>query len=203
MQEVAHLFDFLGTLGVDGHTISPGYDYDAAKADMVKRGKGRPEDFFLTRQMTQEKFADAVAWGRRYPLLGSPIYLEFLAGRRDLHCTAWAIPTRNVHGWKAPCYLITDGHYPTYREMLTKVDWNQYGVFAGNARDPRCANCMTHCGYEPTPSLGYDRQPGDLWKLLKYNFGPRPKPASDAKHVRPYNGVTTGNGHLTGKGARP
>jgi hypothetical protein len=199
MQEIEHMFDFLSTLGVDGHTISPGYDYDAAKVDMVKRGKARPEDFFLTRKATNEKFAKVEEWGRKYPLFGSPIYLEFLAGKRDLHCTAWAIPTRNIAGWKAPCYLVTDGHYPTYREMLEKVDWDKYGVFDGLARDPRCENCMTHCGYEPTPSLGIDTQPGDTWKLLRYNFGARPQPVTDASHVNAYNGVTTGNGHLTGK----
>jgi MoaA/NifB/PqqE/SkfB family radical SAM enzyme len=198
-QEIEHMFDFLSTLGVDGHTISPGYDYDTAKADMVKRGKAKPDDFFLTRRATHEKFSKVIEWGKKYPLFGSPIYLEFLAGKRDLHCTAWAIPTRNVRGWKAPCYLITDGHYQTYREMLEKTDWEKYGVFDNKVRDPRCENCMTHCGYEPTPSLGYDRQPGDLWKLISYNFGPKPKPVTDAAHVKAYNGVTTGNGHLTGK----
>jgi MoaA/NifB/PqqE/SkfB family radical SAM enzyme len=199
MQEVEHLFDFLSTLGVDGLTISPGYDYDAAKQDMIKRGKGKPEDFFLTRKLTTEKFSKVVEWGRKYPLLGTPAYLEFLAGQRDLHCTAWAIPTRNIAGWKAPCYLMTDGHYKSYHEMLAKVDWTKYGVFNGHVRDPRCENCMTHCGYEPTPSLGYDRRRGDLWKLIKYNFGPRPQPITDASHVQAYNGVTNGNGHLTGK----
>jgi MoaA/NifB/PqqE/SkfB family radical SAM enzyme len=203
MNEIEHMFDFLSNLGVDGHTISPGYDYDAAKKDMVKRGKGKPEDFFLTRKMTNEKFAKVEEWGRKYTLFGSPIYLEFLAGKRDLHCTAWAIPTRNIAGWKAPCYLMTDGHYPTYREMLEKVDWEKYGVFNGVVRDPRCENCMTHCGYEPTPSLGIDTKPGDTWKLIKYNFGSKPKPVANASHVNAYNGVTTGNGHLTGKKAEP
>ena len=199
MQEVEHMFDFLSNLGVDGVTISPGYDYDAAKVDMVKRGKAKPEEFFLTRKMTHEKFAKVVEWGQKYPLLGTPSYLEFLTGKRDLHCTAWAIPTRNVAGWKAPCYLMTDGHYPTYQEMLAKVDWNKYGVFAGVVRDPRCENCMTHCGYEPTASLGIDTQRGDLWKILKYNFGPRPKRITDVSHVDAFNGVSTGRGHITGK----
>jgi MoaA/NifB/PqqE/SkfB family radical SAM enzyme len=199
MKEVEHMLDFLSSLGVDGFTISPGYDYDAAKIDMVKRGKAKPEDIFLTRPMTHEKFKDIVAWGKKYPLFGTPAYLEFLTGQRDLHCTAWAIPTRNVAGWKAPCYLMTDGHYPTYREMLEKVDWDKYGVFNGTVRDPRCENCMTHCGYEPTVSLGIDTQPGDLWKMIKYNFGPRPKGCADASHVNAFNGVSTGHGHLTGK----
>lgn len=198
MNELEQLFDYLSSLGVDGHTISPGYDYDAAKKDMIQRLGKKPEEFFLTRKLTREKFRNIVEWGQRYTFLGSPIYLEFLAGQRDLHCTAWAIPTRNIKGWKAPCYLITDGHYPTYREMLEKVDWNRYGVFDGVVRDPRCENCMTHCGYEPTPSLGLDKKPGDTWKLIRYNFGPRPQPVTPKPGLNPFNGVSSGNGHLSG-----
>ncbi len=199
MDEIEKMFDFLSNLGVDGHTITPGYEYDAAKKDMIKRLNKQPEDFFLTRKVTREKFKNVVEWGQKYTFFGSPIYLEFLAGKRDLHCTAWAIPTRNVRGWKAPCYLMTDGHYERYQEMLEKVDWDKYGVFDGVARDPRCENCMTHCGYEPTPSLGIDTQRGDTWKLIRYNFGAKPQPVADASHVDAYNGVTTGRGHLTGK----
>src|SRR5205823_5917060 len=199
MQEVEQMFDYLSDLGVDGHTITPGYEYDAAKKDMIKRLNKQPEDFFLTRKLTREKFKNVVEWGRKYTFFGSPIYLEFLAGKRDLHCTAWAIPTRNVRGWKAPCYLMTDGHYEHYQEMLEKVDWDKYGVFDGIARDPRCENCMTHCGYEPTPSLGIDTQRGDTWKLIRYNFGAKPQPIAAGSQVDAYNGVTTGRGHLTGK----
>jgi MoaA/NifB/PqqE/SkfB family radical SAM enzyme len=199
MGDIESMFDFLSNLGVDGHTVSPGYEYDAAKKDMIKRLNKKPEDFFLTRKMTNQKFAKIVEWGQKYTLFGSPIYLEFLAGKRDLHCTAWAIPTRNVKGWKAPCYLMTDGHYERYHEMLAKVDWDKYGVVNGVARDPRCENCMVHCGYEPTPSLGIDKERGDTWKLIRYNFGAKPKPVPDVTHVDAYNGVTTGRGHLTGK----
>ena len=199
MGEIEEMFDFLSNLGVDGHTITPGYEYDAAKKDMITRLDKKPEDFFLTRKFTREKFKNIVEWGQKYTFFGSPIYLEFLAGKRDLHCTAWAIPTRNIKGWKAPCYLMTDGHYERYQEMLEKVDWDKYGVFDGVVRDPRCENCMTHCGYEPTPSLGIDKQAGDTWKLIKYNFGARPKPIAHAAHAGVYNGVTAGRGHLTGK----
>jgi MoaA/NifB/PqqE/SkfB family radical SAM enzyme len=199
MDEIEKMFDFLSALGCDGHTITPGYEYDAAKKVMIKRLNKQPEDFFLTRKLTRDKFKKVVEWGQKYTFFGSPIYLEFLAGKRDLHCTAWAIPTRNVKGWKAPCYLMTDGHYEGYQEMLTKVDWDKYGVFDGVARDPRCENCMTHCGYEPTPSLGIDTQRGDTWKLIRYNFGAKPQPIAEGSKVDAYNGVTTGRGHLTGK----
>src|SRR5580704_7913550 len=199
VKELEQMFEFFSSLEVDGHTISPGYEYDAAKKDMVKRLHKQPEDFFLTRKMTREKFAKIEEWGERFTIFGTTVYQEFLAGKRELTCTAWAIPTRNVKGWKAPCYLMTDGHYEGYQEMLTKVDWDKYGVFDGVARDPRCENCMTHCGYEPTPSLGIDTQRGDTWKLIRYNFGRKPAPVANASHVDAYNGVTTGRGHLTGQ----
>jgi len=173
--EIEQMFVFLGSLGVDGHTISPGYDYDAAKKDMITRLGQRPEEFFLTREATRQKFARAVEWGRDFPILGTPVYLEFLAGLRDLSCSAWAIPTRNIRGWKGPCYLMTDSHYGSYQELLEKTDWSRLGTVDGQARDPRCENCMVHCGYEPTASLGIGAQPGDMWKTIKFTFGPKPK----------------------------
>lgn len=196
--EIEDMFKYLSSLDVDGHTISPGYDYDAAKKDMVKRLGKDPRDFFLTREMTRKKFARILDWGKAFTIFGTPVYQEFLAGKRDLTCTAWAIPTYNVRGWKAPCYLMTDGHYGGYHEMLEKVNWNQYGVVNGEARDPRCENCMVHCGYDPSGALGTNYQSGDNWKNFKYNFWPRPKPypySSDLEK-RAFNGVSIGKGHL-------
>ena len=210
MDEVEQMFDFLSDLGVDGHTITPGYEYDAAKKDMITRLNLRPENFFLTRGLTVKKFNRMEEWMNRYTFFGTPIYFEFLAGKRDLTCSAWAIPTRNILGWKAPCYFMTDavgtngtGHFNSYAELLEQVDWSKYGVVDGVAKDPRCENCMTHCGYEPTASLGLQAQPGDTWKTLKFNFGPRPQPTGKGNEVAVYNGVTSGNGHLTGKKAEP
>ena len=208
MDEVEQMLDFLADLGVDGHTITPGYDYDAAKKDMVKRLNLQPENFFLTRKATVEKFSRMEEWMNRYTFFGTPVYFEFLAGHRDLTCSAWAIPTRNLMGWKAPCYFMTDavgtngtGHYKTYAEMLEKVDWEKYGVVDGVARDPRCENCMTHCGYEPTASLGLQSKRGDTWKTLRFNFGAKPKSRGRGNEIAAYNGVSSGNGHLTGKAA--
>ena len=198
VQELEDMFKFLSSLNVDGHTISPGYEYDAAKKDMVKRLGKQPEDFFLTRKMTRQKFARILDWGRAFTIFGTPVYQEFLAGRRELTCTAWAIPTYNIKGWKAPCYLMTDGHYDSYPEMLAKVKWEKYGVVNGVARDPRCENCMVHCGYDPSGALGTNYQRGDNWKNFKYNFGakPNPYPASIELEKRAFNGVTIGKGHL-------
>ena len=210
MDEIEQMLDFLSDLGVDGHTITPGYEYDAAKKDMIQRLNLQPENFFLTRKLTIEKFNRMEEWMNRYTFFGTPVYFEFLAGKRDLTCSAWAIPTRNIRGWKAPCYFMTDavgtngtGHFNSYAELLDQVDWSKYGVVSGVAKDPRCENCMTHCGYEPTASLGLQAEPGDTWKTIKFNFGRRPKPTGKGNEIAVYNGVTSGNGHLTGKKAEP
>ena len=196
VKEIEEMFEFFSSMEVDGHTISPGYDYDAAKKDMVKRLAKKPEDFFLTRTMTREKFAKIQDWGKRFTIFGTPVYQEFLAGKRELTCTAWAIPTRNIRGWKAPCYLMTDGHYPRYQEMLEKVEWDKYGVVDGVARDPRCENCMVHCGYDPSGALGTNYQRGDNWKNFRYNFGAKPKPFLEGRNVKAFNGCSIGKGHL-------
>jgi MoaA/NifB/PqqE/SkfB family radical SAM enzyme len=197
VQELEQMFEYFSSLEVDGHTISPGYEYDAAKKDMVKRLGKQPEDFFLTRKMTRQKFAKILDWGEAFTIFGTPGYLEFLAGKRELMCSAWAIPTYNVRGWKAPCYVMTDGHYSTYAEMSVKVDWNKYGVDEkGCGRDPRCENCMMHSGFEPSGALSGGL--GDAWKNFKYNFGSKPKPFPSSPELakRAFNGVSIGKGHL-------
>ncbi len=194
VKEIEQMFEFFSSLEVEAHTISPGYEYDAAKKDMMKRLNKKPEDFFLTRKMTREKFAKMEEWGDRFTIIGTRVYQEFLAGKRDLTCTAWAIPTRNIKGWKAPCYLMTDGHYPRYQEMLEKVQWDKYGVVDGVARDSRCENCMVHCGYDPSGALS--DKPSDLWKNMRYNFSAKPKPYYAGRNINAFNGFSIGKGHL-------
>jgi hypothetical protein len=146
--------------------------------------------------MTREKFARIEKWGELFTIFGTPVYQEFLAGKRELTCTAWAIPTFNIRGWKAPCYLMTDGHYSGYQEMLREVKWEKYGVVDGQARDSRCENCMVHCGYDPSGALGTNYQRGDNWKNFKYNFAPKPKPYARGYQVKAYTGASIGKGHL-------
>jgi len=196
VKEIEEMFKFFSWLGVDGHTISPGYDYDAAKKDMTKRLGKDPKEFFLTREMTRQKFAKILDWGKAFTIFGTPVYQEFLAGHRELTCTAWAIPTYNIKGWKAPCYLMTDGHYDGYQEMLEKVEWDKYGVVDGEARDPRCENCMVHCGYDPSGALGTNYQRGDHWKNFIYNFAARPVRYDRGHEVNAFNGFSIGKGHL-------
>ena len=137
----------------------------------------------------------------RVTLFGTAIYFEFARGKPDLRFSCGAMPTRNIRGWKGPCYLMSDAHYSSYAELLEKVQWHKYGVVDGVAKDPRCENCMVHCGYEPTASLGLQAQRGDTWKNIRFNFGPKPKAAGFGSEITPYNGVTSGNGHLTGQKA--
>jgi MoaA/NifB/PqqE/SkfB family radical SAM enzyme len=200
MAEIEDLFKYLSSLGVDGHTISPGYDFDSAKQDMIRHGKD-PKDFYLTRELTRQKFARIQEWGKQFTIFGTAVYQEFLAGKRELTCTAWAIPTYNNRGWKAPCYLMTESHYAGYQEMLTQVDWEKFGVVNGVARDSRCEHCMVHCGYDPSGALGTNYQRGDNWKNFKYNFGAKPKPfaASPELTRRVFNGVTSGRRHAAAK----
>ncbi len=201
--EIEGMFKFLSWLGVDGHTISPGFDYDAARKDMATRLNQKADEFFLTREMTREKFARILEWGREFAIFGTPVYQEFLAGKRELTCAAWAIPTYNVRGWKAPCYLITDAHYSSYQEMLEKVAWSKYGVVDGFAADARCENCMVHCGYDPSGALGVNYRSGDHWKNFKYNFGPRPPRYERGNQITAFNGASVGKGHLTIKRHQP
>ena len=194
------MYKYLSALGIDGHTISPGYEYDAAKKDMISRLNLQPENFFLTRKMTIDKFNKLEEWCRKFNFFGTPIYFRIPRRQSAIStCSAWAIPTRNIRGWKGPCYLMTDGHFNSYAELLEKVQWDNYGVVDGVAKDVRCENCMVHCGYEPTASLGLNGKRGDTWKNIKYNFGAKPKTIPEGSEVNAYTGVGSGNGHLTGK----
>ena len=138
-QDVIDVLDFLNDdLKVDNMQISPGFAYE----------KAPDQEHWLGVEQTRELFAKAFADGRRrrWRLNHSPVFLDFLEGRRELACTAWAIPSYSLLGWQRPCYLLDDGYVQTYRELLEDTDWSHYGRGA----NPRCENCMAHCGYEPT-----------------------------------------------------
>jgi hopanoid biosynthesis associated radical SAM protein HpnH len=154
MKEIWELFEYLEQFGVDGHSISPGYGYSAVN----------DREMFLTREDVHEKFKDIDKMAKRFPLVSSPVYMDFLKGERELPCTAWGMPTYNVKGWKGPCYLITDGHYNTFEDLMTKTPWDNYGT--GN--DPRCEDCMVHCGYEPSSAYGVNGKMMDPFKSLSW-----------------------------------
>ncbi|MCC6419056.1 MAG: adenosyl-hopene transferase HpnH [Gemmataceae bacterium] len=162
LNEVDALFAYLTRLGVDGFMLSPAYGYTAVH-------ETNPEgaaEIFMTRADVRAKFQEARGLLRKYRMASSPIYLEFLSGERELTCTAWGNPTRNVKGWKGPCYLITDAHHETFADLMNNTPWEEYGY--GN--DPRCEHCMVHCGYEPSAALGVNRKLGDSLKMLMWQL---------------------------------
>ncbi len=139
---VRDVLDFLNDdLGVDAMMISPAYAYE----------KAPDQEHFLGVEQTRNLFRQAFSEGKRkrWRLNHSPLFLDFLEGKKDFSCTAWGIPSYSVFGWQRPCYLMADGYAKTYKELVETTDWDAYG----RGRDERCENCMAHCGYEPTAVL--------------------------------------------------
>jgi len=137
-QRFRTFFDELMDLGVEGMMISPGYRYE----------KAPDQDHFLNREKTAGLFRRILGNPqRKWRFNQSPLFLEFLKGRWQLECTPWGNPTYNLFGWQRPCYLIDEGYAATFRELMDQTDWSRYGRRSGN---PKCQDCMVHCGYEPT-----------------------------------------------------
>jgi hopanoid biosynthesis associated radical SAM protein HpnH len=151
--ELADFLDFCTKLGVN-ISMSPGFAYERA-AD---------QESFLNRQKTKNFFRDLFRIqkerGAKWSLSHSPLYLDFLAGNQDFQCTPWGMPTRNVFGWQRPCYLLGEGFASSYKELMETTDWDQYGT----GRYEKCANCMAHCGYEPTAANIAFAKP---WKMAE------------------------------------
>ncbi|MBT4463632.1 MAG: adenosyl-hopene transferase HpnH [Rhodospirillaceae bacterium] len=138
-QRMANFFSFAcDDLDVEGVTVAPGYAYERAAV----------QDHFLSRTKTKQLFRDLfkLGKGRKWRFNQSSLYLDFLAGNQRYDCTPWGNPTRNVFGWQKPCYLIGEGYVGSFRELMDETNWDSYGT--GNYE--KCADCMVHCGYEPT-----------------------------------------------------
>ena len=159
-EEVAEFMDMATSLGVEGVTISPGYDYERAPR----------QDVFLKRKESKQLFRDIfrLGKGKKWRFNQSSLYLDFLAGNQTYQCTPWGNPTRNVFGWQKPCYLLVgEGYARNFKELMEETEWDSYGT--GN--NPKCANCMVHCGYEPTAINDTFSHP--LKALKTAFFGPR------------------------------
>jgi hopanoid biosynthesis associated radical SAM protein HpnH len=156
IEEIEQLFAELEAIGVDGFLVSPAYEYTVLK--------GR--DIFLEKRQTHQKFQRVWELSKRYRLLSTPMYLRYLKGERELRCSPWGNPNFNPQGWKGPCYLITDAHYQTFDELMTRTDWEKYE----NKRDERCTNCMMHSGFEPTVIREVGKSWKDLWEMLRWNL---------------------------------
>ncbi len=152
---VAAFFDHVGTLGVEGITVSPGYAYERAP----------DQGHFLTRQQTKRLFRDIFrrGKGRRWRFSQSTLFLDFLAGNQDYRCTPWGNPTRNIFGWQRPCYLLGEGYAASFQELMETTDWDAYGT----GRYEKCADCMVHCGFEPTAVADTVAHPLKAWRVFR------------------------------------
>ena len=135
---VRAFFDEVMDMGVEGIVLSPGYSYEKAPDQSHFMGRARVRRLFraiLSNRKPTWKFNM------------SPLFLEFLMGDKKYECTPWGSPAYNIFGWQRPCYLLQDGYVDTFKELLETTQWEEYGAASGN---PKCANCMVSCGYEPT-----------------------------------------------------
>jgi hopanoid biosynthesis associated radical SAM protein HpnH len=179
-QDVVGFLDFAKELGV-GVSMSPGYAYERAP----------DQQHFLARRNTKELFRKvfALGKGKKWTIEHSPLYLDFLAGNQEFLCTPWGMPTRNVFGWQKPCYLVGEGFVSSFKELMETTDWDSYGT----GRYEKCANCMAHCGYEPTAADAAVRNP--LKAALVAIRGPRTSgpmaPEIPLKNQRPADYVHT------------
>ncbi len=171
----AKFFDFVTELDVDGITVSPGYAYERAV----------DQKSFLKRKKTKNLFRDIfkLGKGKKWVFSQSSLFLDFLAGNQNYKCTPWGNPTRNIFGWQKPCYLLGEGFVKTFDELIKNTKWDKYGT--GNYE--KCANCMVHCGYEPTAAEDSIRNPIKTLKVVF--FGPKTDgdmvPDIPLKHQRP------------------
>ncbi len=149
-ERVADFFDTVTAMGVDGITVSPGYAYERAP----------DQKHFLNRRATKELFRGVFRRGRggkAWPINQSGLFIDFLAGNQEYHCTPWGNPTRTVFGWQRPCYLLGEGYTKTFKELMEETEWEKYGT--GNYE--KCADCMVHCGYEASAVTDTVKRP---WK---------------------------------------
>jgi len=151
-EDIAAFLDFCQELGV-GVSISPGYAYERAP----------DQEHFLSRRKTKELFRRvfALGKGKKWNFMHSGLFLDFLAGNQTYHCTPWGMPTRNIFGWQKPCYLLGEGYVNTFKELMETTDWDAYGT----GRYEKCANCMAHCGYEPTAANAAFGNPLEALKI--------------------------------------
>lgn len=152
--QILNLFYFLMKLGVQGVLVSPGFKYDSIEN----------RDMFMEKTQICKTFANIFSKLDNIKIYNTPLYWEFLQGKTNLKCMPWSNPTFNVKGWKSPCYLVTDCHFPTYREYIENTPWEKYGADT----DERCLNCMMHCGFEASAISNAGIK--DLLKILKWNF---------------------------------
>jgi hopanoid biosynthesis associated radical SAM protein HpnH len=174
---VRGFFDEVMDMGVEGIVLSPGYSYEKAPDQTHFMGRARARRLFRTILSNRK---------RSWKFNMSPLFLEFLMGDRHYECTPWGSPAFNIFGWQRPCYLLQDGYAASFKELLATTRWEEYGAASGN---PKCANCMVSCGYEPSAVMdGFGSLKG-FWGMVRGSFRRYPdEPGPRA------TGGATGNG---------
>jgi len=153
-KSVRAFFTGMMNAGVEGMMISPGYSYD--KAPDQQHFAGRESSQSMFRKILSNRDA-------RWQFNMSPLFLEFLMGKRHLECTPWSMPSYGIFGWQKPCYLIQDGYTDTFQELLDSTEWSRYGHESGN---PKCATCMMHSGYEGS-AVNYTFSPKGIFATIR------------------------------------
>ena len=152
-EDVIEMFRMVTEMGVEGAMVSPGYQFE----DVPN------QDLFISRERARAVFANVLDPKRGIRFYNNPLYLDFLRGEREYDCAAWSNPTYTVMGWREPCYLIGDRHASRFSDLMRDDLWERYGV----GKDPRCANCMMHCGFESASIFGAASNPKDALAMLK------------------------------------
>jgi len=156
-EDIVKFLDLANEMGV-GISVSPGYAYERAP----------DQEHFLSRRKTKELFRNVfrLGKGRKWNFIHSNLFLDFLAGNQDYRCTPWGMPTRNIFGWQKPCYLLGEGYVKTFKELMEDTDWDSYGT----GKYEKCANCMAHCGYEPTAAMAAVDHPLNVIKVALFGI---------------------------------
>ncbi|MDP9127703.1 MAG: adenosyl-hopene transferase HpnH, partial [Pseudomonadota bacterium] len=158
-ERMADFFDHMMDIGLNAITVSPGYSYERAP----------DQEHFLTREKTKSIFRDIFRMGKERVKAGkskwrfgqSALFMDFLAGNQTYECTPWGLPTRNIFGWQRPCYLLGEGFTKTYKQLMEETEWEKYGT----GKYEKCADCMVHCGYEPTAANDAFKNPLKALKI--------------------------------------
>jgi hopanoid biosynthesis associated radical SAM protein HpnH len=152
VEDIGELFHTLTNDGIEGLMISAGFPYESVSE----------ADIFLDRQQSIDTFRKVLDTSNGYRFYNNPLYLQFLRGEREYSCKAWTNPTYTPLGWRKPCYLIADEHTDSLDEILDPALWEKYGT----GKDPRCATCMMHSGYEGGIVQGAMSNPREMLALI-------------------------------------